>query len=127
VRTPLDKLTPGDVVVMDDDNYAFYTGPGKHGDDASNPVLRLLTATGHKSTDYVVPDEPLFGSKGVLAVKNLMGNVDAANMLPLLFLLRDGEEADDSNIGKLLALSALSSQLSALSSRLSARSAARAG
>ena len=106
MRTPVDQLKPGDIVLMDDDNYGFYTGPGKHAEDSGNPTLRILTVTGHKSTDYIVPTEALFGGFGVLAIKNLCGDAGVANMLPFLLLLGKDKEGDD-NVGQMVAMAAM--------------------
>ena len=96
IRTPVDKLKPGDIITTDDDGWVFYIGEAKDAADLDNPTIRVLDPNTNKTSDLAVPVEPLLGGAGVLAVQTafLQGN----NLL-LLSLLGDEDDSKPKHPG----------------------------
>lgn len=102
VRTPVDQLKVGDIVLLDD-GAAFFVGLSDNG-TIDNPVLRIVNTKSGRTMDWSVARNTLLGGKAVMAVRNLSnlfggtgggaGGPDFNSLLPLL-LLGDGKLGDN--------------------------------
>lgn len=100
IRTSPDALKPGDIVVLEDDSYGFFVS--KADDDAvNNPVITVVNAKTGRTGPVNIAHNRLFGTYGVLAVKNPFagggfgggGGGGFESLLPLLLL--GGEDLGD--------------------------------
>lgn len=93
IRTPVDKLAPGDLILGEDgNNFLFYVGKGKGDDEVENTTIRVLVPESGTITDVAVSVEPLLGGAGVLAVQTSF--LQGGNLL-LLTLLGDDDDGQN--------------------------------
>lgn len=109
VRTAPADLKEGDIVLLEDNSWGFYVGAGDE-EGIGNPVIRVVNAKTGRTTPVSVAHNRLFGTYGILAVKNLFGGAAAGgnggfeSILPLL-LLKDGGLDDSKGLLLMLMLS----------------------
>ena len=108
IRTELDKIEKGDVVIFRDRPH-FVT--------KQTAQQLVISATDGAEFNLKSRTNKLLGNNGVLVVKNLIGgNTDMQSMLPLLLLTQQDGEDDD--IGKMFAFMALAGQGSDMNAML---------
>lgn len=108
-RQTLDNLAVGDLLFLDDRYFAYYLGKGKS-DTVENPHAKVLVCESGRTDDAALAYSTLFGTYGVLAVKNIMGESNMANMMPFLMMLHGEDEEEDVDAGKMIAMSMLMQQ-----------------
>ena len=105
LRAPLTTLTTGDVVVLEDDQLAFFISAT----DNSSQIKVLKPEVGEVSTVDVGTNILLGQNDSILCVKNIVsttgGDGGVANQLPLMLLFMNDREESSDDLGKVLALS----------------------
>lgn len=103
-RVPISTLKRGDVVVLKDDTLVFFIEQAE-----KESQIRVLRTDGSASTVDVGMNVLLGQENSILCVRNILGTGGVAGQLPMLLLLmeRGGDETD---IGRILALSMLTNQ-----------------
>tara|TARA_Y100000034_G_scaffold103692_1_gene129582 strand:- start:49868 stop:50491 length:624 start_codon:yes stop_codon:yes gene_type:complete len=107
VRSPVESLTLGDLVILSDDSWGFFVelkSTGSHeAADFENPTISIVSVENGKQSTVSVPINSLFGTPGLLVVRNIVGGQEMGNALPMLLMLEGKKKKG--NIGRLIAMS----------------------
>lgn len=117
VRTPVESISTGDLVILSDDTWGFFVelvkdevkslkeGEKPTPDDSpgiSNPRIKMINVENGSLKTVNVASNALFGTPGLLVVRNIVGDNEVANSLPILMMI-EGKKGGD--IGRLVAMS----------------------
>lgn len=107
IRTPIKDLTPGDVVIVKDqdgtENWLYYLSTETDG-DTSNIEISGIETDGGKKVSIAVQDGMLLMGDALLCVKNFFGDKNSMNnmMLPLLLMNKKSGEDNSALIAMMM-------------------------
>lgn len=107
IRTPIKDLTPGDVVIVKDqdgtENWLYYLSTDSDG-DTSNIEISGIETDGGKKVSIAVQDGMLLMGDALLCVKNFFGDKNSMNnmMLPLLLMNKKSGEDNSALIAMMM-------------------------
>jgi hypothetical protein len=93
---PPTDLKPGDILILADDSWVFFSSLVKKEDDADEVSFKGIEIQSGKHVTVTSPVNVLLGNKGIKAVRTAIGGLGGANtasLLPLL-LMKDGGDTD---------------------------------
>lgn len=95
IRTKIDKINIGDVVIIKDgngqENWLYFLSAESDGGDTTNVEISGIEADTGKKVSVAVQDGVLFDGKSILAVKNYFGEGKMKDMLiPMMLMQQSG-------------------------------------
>ena len=121
IRTPVDAIKTGDLVILPDDTWGFFLenvktpalpptndpttppAPVSATSALSNPTIKMIDVSNGSQKTVNVASNALFGTPGLLVVRNIIGDSEVANSLPILMMIEGKKGGGD--VGRLVAMS----------------------
>lgn len=101
IRTKIDKINVGDVVIIKDgngqENWLYFLSAESDGGDTTNVEISGIEADTGKKVSVAVQDGVLFDGKSILAVKNYFGEGKMKDMLIPMMLMQQTSNGQPMN------------------------------